>query len=295
MSSAPTRPVIRYFGGKWRLAPWIIEHFPAHRVYVEPYGGAASVLLQKERSYAEVYNDMDGEVVNLFRVLRDPALGPKLRRLVHLTPYARLDFELAYQPSDDPLEQARRTIVKAFLGFGSNSVQADTPSGRGFGTRLSTVKPKTGFRSDSNRSGSTPARDWYNYPGSLDAVIDRLRGVVIEQKPALELIPTFDRAETLYYVDPPYPHGTRQRPRTDRYRHEMSDDDHRALAELLHGVKGMVVVSGYPCALYDDELFAGWERFTRPARADRQRDATEVLWLNPAAADRLQPSLFTPH
>src|SRR3954470_1229963 len=111
------RPILRYHGGKWLLAPWILSHFPAHRVYVEPFGGAASVLLQKERSYAEVYNDLDGEVVNVFRVARDR--GAELRRALELTPFSRDDFLLAYRLSPNALERARRTVARSFMGFGS--------------------------------------------------------------------------------------------------------------------------------------------------------------------------------
>src|SRR6266576_1049473 len=101
------RPILRYHGGKFVLAPWIISHFPEHRVYVEPYGGAASVLLRKERSYAEVYNDLDSEIVNLFRVARDN--GKELIRVLALTPFAREEYQAAWEATDDPLEQARRT------------------------------------------------------------------------------------------------------------------------------------------------------------------------------------------
>lgn len=106
MTEEPTRPILRYHGGKWLLAPWIISHFPEHRVYVEPFGGAASVLLQKGRSYAEVYNDLDGEVVNLFRVVRDH--GHELLQKLHLTPFSRVDFMDSYKRSTDPIDQAWR-------------------------------------------------------------------------------------------------------------------------------------------------------------------------------------------
>ena len=105
-----TRPALRYHGGKWKLAPWLQLFFPAHRVYVEPFGGGASVLLRKPRSYGEVYNDLDAEVVNVFRMLRDR--GPELHNLLTLTPFARAEFKLAYETSADPLEQARRTIAR---------------------------------------------------------------------------------------------------------------------------------------------------------------------------------------
>lgn len=163
------RPILRWHGGKWILAPWILRHLPRHRVYVEPFGGAASVLLRKPRSYAEIYNDLDGEVVNLFRVARDR--GDELRRAIELTPFSRDEFTSSYHETPDALEQARRTVVRSFMGFGSNSHN----------------KP-TGFRANSNRSGTTPAHDWKNYPSSLADVIERLRGVCIENRDAADVM-----------------------------------------------------------------------------------------------------------
>lgn len=271
MSSAPSRPVLRYHGGKWRLAPWIIQHFPPHRVYVEPFGGAASVLMRKPRSYAEVYNDLDGEIVNLFRVLRSDR-ADELVRLLRLTPFARAEFVLSYEPDDDPVEQARRTVVRSFMGFGSNA-----------------HNQATGFRSNSNRSHTTPAHDWRNYPDAMETMVERLRGVVIEHRDARYVIAQHDSPETLHYVDPPYPFGTRNR--GPDYAYEMSDDDHRALADVLRSVQGMVVLSGYACDLYDVELYPDWHRVEKTALADGARKRTEVLWLNEAAASRAMTQL----
>jgi DNA adenine methylase len=275
--TAPTRPVLRYHGGKWRLAPWIISHFPPHRVYVEPFGGAASVLLRKQRSCAEVYNDLDGEIVNLFRVLRDPLTAMRLRELVTLTPFARREFKDAYTPTTDPVERARRCIIRAFMGFGSAS-QYDGHA--------------TGFRANSNRSGTTPAHDWANWPGKIATFTERLGAVIIEERPAGAVIGQHDRADCLHYVDPPYVERTRGSLRgvRQKYRHEMTDDDHRRLAEVLHDVSGMVVLSGYPCDLYDTELFPTWERHERAHMADGARPRTEVLWLNPACSRALAES-----
>ena len=267
--TTPTRPVLRYHGGKWRLAPWIISHFPPHRVYVEPFGGAASVLLRKERSYAEVYNDLDGEVVNLFRVLRDEESAARLVEMVALTPFARYEFEESYATHGDPVEQARRTVTRSFMGFGSNAHNR-----------------KTGFRANSNRSGTTPARDWRNYPDAMGATVERLRGVVIEHRDATEVIRQHDGPRTLHYVDPPYPAGTRDR--GVDYAHEMSDEQHRSLAAALHEVEGAVILSGYACDLYDRELYPDWRRVTKATHADGARDRTEVLWLNPAAVARME-------
>lgn len=257
--TTPTRPILRYHGGKWKLAEWIIANLPAHRTYVEPFGGAASVLLRKPRSYAEVYNDLDGELVNLFRVARDE--GTELRRRLELTPFAREEFVSSYDPDDNPIEQARKTVVRAFMGFGSNAHN-----------RL------TGFRANSNRSGTTPARDWLNYPEALDFTVRRLQGVVIENRHALELMTQHDGPQTLFYVDPPYVAETRD-PGKD-YAFEMTADDHRGLAEFLKGLKGMVVLSGYASPLYD-ELFGTWRRVERAAHADGARSRVEVLWFSP--------------
>lgn len=277
--SAPSRPVLRWHGGKWLLAPWIIRHFPAHRVYVEPFGGAASVLLRKERSYAEIYNDLDDEAVNLFRVLRDPASAEVLRGLLELTPFARSEFEQVWEMSSDPVERARRLIARSFMGFGSN---AHSDMGRGHKT--------TGFRANSMRSGTTPALDWRNYPEVLAAIVDRLRGVIIERRPAVQVMESHDSPVTLHYVDPPYLPETRNRRNPHdpkhRYRHELSVADHAELLDALRKLRGMVILSGYPAPMYDEAL-ADWRRVERKALADGARERTEVLWINPACAAAL--------
>jgi DNA adenine methylase len=270
-TDAPTRPVLRYHGGKWRLAPWIISQFPPHRIYVEPYGGAMSVLLRKPRCYAEIYNDLDGEIVNLFRVLRNPTQARELVRLVRLTPYAREESELSHLVDGDPVEQARRTLLRSFAGHGSAAFLDESP---------------TGFRNNATRLGTIPAHDWRGQPRALEMIAERLRGVVIESRPALTLIAAFDSTDTLFYVDPPYPISTRGG--RHHYRHEMTDDEHRELAEVLHQVTGMAIISGYECDLYD-ELYPQWERVTRSARADGALRRLEVLWLSPRVTERRLP------
>lgn len=268
------RPALRYHGGKWMLAPWILEHLPPHRVYVEPYGGAASVLLRKARSYAEVYNDLDGEIVNLFRVIRErPA---ELTRALLWTPFSRTEYRVtSFEPSDDPLEAARRTVVRSFQGFASSSLQRDV---------------KSGFRSNSNRSGTTPAHDWANYPGTIRGLARRMRGVTIENLEATVVMRQHDSPQTLHYCDPPYVHGTRTTVPNgqDGYAHEMTDDDHRSMAEVLRSLRGMVVLSGYPSDLYDRELFPDWHREQRLALADGAKERTEVIWMNAPAWRALQ-------
>lgn len=285
--SARKRPVLRYHGGKFRLAPWVLALFPGHRIYTEAYGGGGSILMQKERSHAEIYNDLDDEVVGVFRVLRNRETAGELERLLRLTPFSRNEFMLAYTPSEDPVERARRTIIKSFMGFGSDSIHRRQASHRGFNTRVSSDPAPTGFRSQSRRSGSTPARDWDNYAPSIASFCERLQGVVIENRPALEVIRKFDDEECLHYVDPPYPMSTRT-DRSGQYRFEMKDWDHEELAHQLHSVNGMVVISSYPSELYS-RLYGDWrcETLTTSRSCHNGGMRTEALWLNAAAAERV--------
>jgi len=113
----PTRALLRYFGGKWAIAPWVLSHLPPHRVYVEPFGGAASILLRKPRSKVEVHNDLDEEIVGIFRVVQDPKSCQTLMRLLRRTPYSRRVFETAFQGSLDPIIRVQRAIVRAYQSF----------------------------------------------------------------------------------------------------------------------------------------------------------------------------------
>lgn len=267
------RPALRYFGGKFRIAPWVVSHFPPHRIYCEPYGGAASVLMRKPRSYAEVYNDLDLEVVNFFRVLRDKASSLELERVVRLTPFSREEFECAYEITPDPVENARRLLIRSFMGFGGNGHNIET---------------KTGFRRGAKLSYTSPPTDWKNWPNHLAEMTERLKGVTIENRAAIDVITANDSIETLTYCDPPYVHSTRGKSNgvlvKHEYLHEMDEDAHAELAAVLHGCVGMVVVSGYASDLYDCELYRGWHRVTKASLADGAAKRTEVLWLNESAS-----------
>lgn len=296
VDKAVTRPVLRWHGGKWRLAPWILEHFPAaHTCYVEPFGGGANVLLRKARLAAECYNDLDGTVVNVFRVLRDPLSAAELARRLRLTPYARAEFEWSYEPAGDAIDAAHKVIVRSFMGFGSDSV---------------TRGCKTGFRGRMTDTRAFASAAWRNYVADCDAFHARLQGVVIECVPALELMARYDTPATLFYCDPPYLHATRSSLKgrsgvgegtsTHGYAHEMSIAQHKTMLAAAKRVTGHVVLSGYPSALYDGAL-KGWRRVERQALADGARERTEVLWINPRcaaaldaeAAARRAPDLFT--
>lgn len=274
--TAPSRPVLRYHGGKWRLAPWIIQHFPPHRVYVEPFGGGGSVLMRKPRSYAEVYNDVWQRVVDVFRVLRDPGQALELERAIQLTPYARAEFEATGEDDlaaiPDVVERSRRLILRSFGGHGSAAVCG---------------RHSTGFRANTTRSGTTPAEDWRNWPDCIPAFVDRLRGVTIECRPAADVIADHDAPATLHYVDPPYVQATRNMKRGNAtYAADMDDAAHRVLAEQLRGLAGMVVLSGYRCDLYD-EVYGDWARVETVGLTDAAQRSVECLWLNPACAAAL--------
>ncbi|RQO57990.1 DNA methyltransferase [Paucibacter sp. KBW04] len=276
-----TRPALRYHGGKFRLASWILKFFPPHGCYVEPFGGAAGVLLQKPRVYAEVYNDLDGDIVNFFRVIRDPALRADLIEACRLTPYAREEFNQAYEPTDDSLERARRTCVRAAMGFGSAGA----------------TKATTGFRTDTRRKYGTAQHNWADYPAAITPIGERFSGVLIENRDAIEVIQAHDGHDTLFFVDPPYVHATRAMRNKGGYRHELDDVGHRCLLDALKAVDGMVVLCGYATELYDLEL-QGWSRHETQARISGGRGTslrTEVVWLNhacSAALERSQGGLF---
>lgn len=264
-------PAFRYHGGKFRLSPWVIKHLPAHRTYVEPFGGAAGVLLTKQRSYAEVYNDLDGDVVNFFRVLQDPLARERLAEACVLTPYARAEFERAWEPAEDGVERARRLLIKAQMGFGSAGA----------------TKEKTGFRIDSQRAYGTAQHLWARFPQGIAALAERFCGVLIENRPAIEVMRQHDGADTLHYVDPPYVPSTRvmQAGKAGYYRYEMTEADHEQLLDVLTSLVGMVVVSGYRTRLYDDAL-GGWRRVETQSRIAAGRGCalrTECLWISPAA------------
>ncbi|HEV7701397.1 MAG TPA: DNA adenine methylase [Pyrinomonadaceae bacterium] len=276
-----TNPVLKYYGGKFRLAKWIISHFPQHEHYVEPFGGGGSILFQKPESRVETYNDLDGDVVNFFRVVRDRP--DDLVRAITLTPWARDEFErcvsnyiedckenlaarLSYPDVD--LENARRLYVRLWMSRHAGTI----------GTLSSWRR---------NMSKRSPASDIR--PRVIYDAAERLRKVQIENRDALKLIGEMDSGKTLFYLDPPY--VTETRTNKKRYAHELTDAGHAAIAAAAKAVKGFVVLSGYACDLYK-KLYqdAGWKRIDIETVANGGVKRTESLWLNPrtitALADR---------
>lgn len=261
-------PLIRYHGGKFRLATWIISFFPNHQMYVEPFGGGASVLLSKRPSETEIYNDLDLDVVNLFRILRNKTKRTELIEMLELTPFSKIEFLEAYQDTDCDIEKARRLIVRAQMGFGSAGA----------------TKGRTGFRGTGGRTKPYESNLWTKFPERISQAATRLKNVYIENDCALKIISQYDTPETLFFIDPPYLCSTRDSG-TKAYRHDLSDDQHLELLKLLNSVKGKVILSGYQSDIYDSEL-VGWSKASKTAQAQGKRGGVnreEILWINPAA------------
>jgi DNA adenine methylase len=265
--AAPTRPSVRYFGGKWALAPWIISYFPDHANYLEPFCGACSVLLQKPRCAVETVNDLDSHVHNFFRTLREHRA--ELIEKIKYTPLSREEYQYAYDHRDegDNIERAR-----LFWVLCNQSIRGGPNPNR------------RGWRLYQNGKVLTPSsNDW---GAELDKIADRLRGVQIENDAATSVIRRYDNKDTLLYVDPPYVFKTRTNSKI--YKGEMDDQAHRDLADKLVVCKGMVVLSGYANPLYA-ELYEdrGWVRYDKDAHTSGS-NRRESIWLSPHTIKALE-------
>jgi len=256
-------PPLRWTGSKWKMADWLISHFPPHKLYCEPFAGGAAVFFRKWPSRIEVLNDLDGAVVNFFTVLR--SRPDDLVRAIDLTPYSRAEYDLAYEPCDDPLERARRFYVLSRQSFGAFAGQ------------------KTGWRTQRDwKRGTGVVGEWRRLDGLLMAA-ERLKDALIECDDASKVIARYDGSNALFYVDPPYVLSARsQGAKRRRYTHEMADADHRALAEMLQQVKGAVLLSGYRSTLYET-LYSDWQVLTKHMTTNGNSSAEECLWLSPRA------------
>lgn len=262
------RAPIKWYGGKRYLAGWIVSHFPEHRIYLEPFGGAASVLLSKPPVEVETYNDLDMRLTRFFRVLRDS--GEEFIRRASLVPYSQVEFDSAkeYPTGATDIEKALCDFVRWRQSF----------AGKGQSWSYTTGRARGGMAGDVNA--------WWTAIDGLPQVIDRIRRVQFICQSAFEAIPRFDHAEGLIYCDPPYVHETRCQQSTNVYHTEMTNEDHQKLAATLNDCKSAVVLSGYDSPLYES-LYPGWKKFTREianhAAGGRQKNReTECLWIRPA-------------
>ena len=256
-----------WYGGKFSHLEWLLPLLPTTTHYCEPFGGSAAVLLNRLPSPVETYNDLDGEVVNFFRVLREQKEA--LIEAIGLTPFSKAEFERAIAEPDDTLtalERARRFYIRA------RQVRTGLAQTASAGRWAHCVL--------TSRAGMAGAVSrWLGSVEALPEIAQRLLRVQIEHAPAIEVIQRYDTPNTLFYCDPPYPHEARGDSKA--YRFEMTDDDHRTLAAVLQQVEGKVAISGYHCNLMD-ELYGDWQIIEAPVKKAHsvKQPRREVLWTN---------------
>jgi len=256
-----------WYGGKYSHLDWLLPLLPRTTHYCEPFGGSAAVLLNREPARIETYNDMDGEVVNFFRALRDHK--DALIEAIGLTPFSREEFERAIsEPSEDlsGFERARRFYVRARQV--RTGLAQTASAGRWAHCRLTSRAEMAGAVSR-----------WLGSVEDLPEIAQRLLRVQIENDTAINVIKRYDSPETLFYCDPPYPHSSRGDSKA--YRYEMTDAEHRALAQVLKSAQGQVALSGYHCDLLDD-LYSNWTAIEAPVKKIHsvKTERVEVLWVN---------------
>lgn len=254
------KAIFKYPGSKWRIANWIISYFPQHHSYLEPFLGSGAVLFSKPRSNIETVNDLDGNVVNLFNwIKRDPE---RLAHEVYWTPYARQTYDDAFiTMPEDSLQKAVNFCIRLNMGQGFRA-----------------TGEKVGWKNDvQGREKGYASQEWCGLPERIIQASERLRGVQIECKPAVELIKRFNNKKVLIYLDPPYMPNIRH---GKQYRHEMCDiKSHEELLETAKAHKGFVVISGYDTELYNDML-SGWYRAETESYSRVCSKKQEIIWMN---------------
>lgn len=259
--------VFGWYGGKFSHLDWLLPLLPKCHHYCEPFAGSAAVLINRDPSPVETYNDIDGDIVNFFRVLRDR--GDELVRSIGLTPFSREEFYKAIGGNTQgisELERARRFYVRAR--------QTRT------GLAQSATLGRWANCKDTTRAGmSGVISRWLGGVDALADVVERLVRVQIENRPAADVIRLYDGAGTLFYCDPPYVHSTRGDSKA--YGYEMDEDQHLKLAEVLNSVTGKAAISGYRCDLMD-KVYKGWRRFDAPPKKCHsiKKVRQESLWMN---------------
>jgi DNA adenine methylase len=266
------KPILKYPGAKWRLAPWVISYMPPHKVYLEPYFGSGAVFFQKDTVQIEIINDIDGEVVNFFKICRDNP--SQLAEALELTPWSREERTLAFEHTDNNLERARRFAVKVSMSIGPYCRQT---SGYKCKNKPDTANDITSF--------------WQHVPKQIATAGKRLLYAQIDNRPAVEVIQRNNTSDVLIYADPPYVTSTIQS-HDKLYAHEMTDADHIEMLEALKAHKGFVLLSGYDNDIYRDYL-QGWIMRQKSTLSMASSKRNECLWINPAASKCItQQSLF---
>jgi Site-specific DNA methylase len=251
--------VLDYPGAKWRIADWIIKYFPEHKTYLEPFAGSAAVLFKKEPSRIETINDLEGDVVNLFEVIRrNPE---RLATEIAATPFSREEYNRSFrEKGQDSIQRARQFLIQSWQGYGYR------------------VHEKTGWKNDiAGREYAYACRHWNHLPEAIVFAAGRLKMVQIENMPAIELIKRYKNPDVLIYADPPYLATTRNR---KQYNHEMLENhEHMELLEVLKAHSGKVILSGYDNKLYNREL-EGWTKKSKQSNAQGGLKRVETIWMN---------------
>lgn len=256
--------IFKYPGSKWAIAQWVVDHFPdgyERMIYLEPFAGSLAVFFNKAPSSVEVINDIDSDVVNLFRVLRERP--EDMERMILLTPFSREEYDLAFEATEDPLEKARRFLVRANMGIGSRRCG------------------KTGWHCRVSKDPGGSVVKWSTMLRQIEPAASRLRGtptnlVHIENCNAIELIKRFNKPEVLMYLDPPYLRKVRKSGAL--YQQEMDEASHSQLLETISGSSAKIILSGYDSELYNTYLH-GWHKDRTSAKAF-VGDTTETIWMN---------------
>lgn len=258
VESPKRRPAaLRYPGSKWSLAQEIISRFGEHYHYVEPYFGSGAVFFSKPVSPHELINDMNGQVVNFFRVLRDQT--DDFLFALEATPWSREEYDQSHIQTGDAVEDARRFVTRIWQAHASD------------------LAKKTGWKSRGSvqRARGMSVR-WQRVPSELAEMAARLKDAEIENRPALEVMRRFATKDTLIYADPPYLMETRTQ---KMYAYEMSVDEHVEMLEMLKSHPGPAVISGYQSAIYD-KVLKGWKKvLVKPPKVEKQAERLEVLWV----------------
>ena len=257
------KAVLKYPGSKWNIASQIVRLIPDHHSYLEPFFGSGAVFFNKIPSNIETINDLDSDITNLFRCIReDPE---KISRLITTTPYSREEYDDTYKKvleskNTDCFEKARKFLIRCWQGYGYR-----------------TNEFKVGWKNDvQGRERAYALRKWYYLPEIMESVAERLRMAQIENRPALEVIKRFDFENVFMYLDPPYVLETRSQ---KQYRHEMTDADQEELLETILQSHAKIMISGYESDMYNKYL-SGWRKMTFRSCAERGVPRKEVIWMN---------------
>ena len=257
------KPVLIYHGSKFKISNWIVKHLPEHKLYVEPFGGGAGVLLNKPKSFHEIYNDIDSDLYNFFRVVKDKKQLQLLESYLVTIPFSRKSFENAYIRTDNEILKAANLVIRSRMGFASSS---------------SNINYKTGFRATSKRASNTAADEWPSIVERLIGYAKRLETVVLENKDAFDLIKQVDDVDALFYIDPPYLHDTRHNGSENCYKYEFTVAQHVSLLTLLKSLKGKVIISSYHNDLYAESL-KSWKLYKKKTINDKRNTKIECLWV----------------